>query len=176
MKILIECEFYGVVRDAFIAHGHDAISCDILPTESVGPHIQGDVREFLGNGWDLMIAHPPCTYLAVCGARWIKERNRQEDQEKALQFVLDLMKAPIEMIAIENPVGVISSRIRRPNQYIQPYLFGHDETKKTGLWLKNLPPLLATRYIDPVGGRNQRIWKAPPLAIDRKIGAEHTKG
>lgn len=161
MKVLIACEFSGIVRDAFLARGHDAMSCDLLPTESPGPHYRGDVRDILGDGWDLMIAHPPCTYLAVSGARWFK--NRREEQEKALQFVRDLLNAPINRIAIENPISVISTKNRRPDQIIQPWMFGHGETKATCLWLKNLPPLEPTNIVD---GRENRVHKEPP-AKDR---------
>ena len=145
MKILVACEFSGIVRDAFTKKGHDAVSCDILPTENIGWHIQGDVREVLYDGWDMMIAFPPCTYLAVSGARWFKDR--QEEQKEALDFVRLLLDAPIDKIALENPVGVISTKIRKPEQIIQPWQFGHDASKKTCLWLKNLPPLVPTEII-----------------------------
>lgn len=138
MKVLIACEYSGIVRDAFIAAGHGAISCDLLPTERPGPHYHGDVRDILGDGWDLMIAHPPCTHLAVSGARWFNEKRQQQAQ--ALEFVRLLMNAPIPRICIENPVSVISSAIRSADQLIQPYEFGHEASKATCLWLKNLPP------------------------------------
>jgi site-specific DNA-cytosine methylase len=157
MKVLIACEFSGIVREAFNARGHDAWSCDLLPTEIFGNHIQGDVLEILGDGWDLMIAHPPCTHLASSGARWFKDKF--EEQQKALVFVQFLMIAPINKIAIENPIGVISTRITKPSQIIQPWMFGHGETKATCLWLKNLPKLVPT---DIVEGREQRIWRLPP--------------
>jgi hypothetical protein len=157
MKILVACEFSGVVRDAFISRGHDAISCDLLPTERHGPHFQGDVRDIIGNGFDLMIAHPPCTFLAVSGARWWK--YRKIEQEEALAFVRFLMLAPIPKIGIENPISAISSHIRKPDQIIQPWQFGHGETKATCLWLKNLPPLIPTRIVP---GREARIHKMPP--------------
>lgn len=146
MKVLVACEFSGVVRDAFIEKGHDAISCDILPTEKDGPHYQGDVRDILNNGWDLIIAFPPCTHLAVSGARWFKDKK--EEQKEALEFVSLLLDAPCDKIALENPVSVISSKIRKPDQYIQPWQFGHPETKKTGLWLKNLPKLVPTEIME----------------------------
>ena len=150
MKCLIACEYSGTVRDAFIARGHDAVSCDLLPTDKPGPHIQGDVTEVLGDGWDLMIAHPDCTYLCSSGLHWNKRRpGRQEKTEAALDFVRLLMNAPIPKIAIENPVGCISSRIRPPDQYIQPYEYGHDASKKTGLWLKRLPLLTPTELVAP---------------------------
>ena len=161
MKILIACEYSGAVRDAFINKGHDAVSCDILPTDRAGPHIQGDVRDVLGDGWDMMIAFPPCTHLAVSGARWFKEKQADGRQAEALDFVRLLMDAPIERIALENPVSIISSRIRKPDQTIQPWQFGHGETKRTCLWLKNLPKLTPTNIVE---GREQRIWKMPPSA------------
>ena len=147
MKVLIACEFSGIVRDAFIAKGHDAWSCDILPTERPGPHIQGDVLDVMEHGWELMIAHPPCTYLAVSGARYWKDRIPQ--QKEALRFVKALMNAPVGKIAIENPVGKISTSIRKPDQYIQPYEHGHKISKKTGLWLKNLPLLKPSEVVEP---------------------------
>lgn len=155
--MLIACEYSGVVRDAFIAAGHDAMSCDLLPTEQPGPHYQGDVMDIVNDGWDLMIAHPPCTHLAVSGARWFKDK--QEEQAEALAFVQALMDAPIPRIALENPVSVISSRIRKPDQIIQPWQFGHGETKATCLWLKGLPLLEPTDVVD---GREARIHKMPP--------------
>ena len=149
MKVLIACEYSGVVRDAFLANGHDAMSCDILPTESPGPHYLGDVLDILGDGWDLMIAHPPCTYLSVSGIHWNNRGRGWENTEKALDFVRLLMSANIPKIAIENPVSIISSRIRKPDQIIQPYQFGHDASKATCLWLKNLPRLKPTKHIPP---------------------------
>lgn len=146
MRILIACEYSGVVRDAFIHAGYDAVSCDILPTESPGPHIQDDVLRHLNDGWDMMIAHPPCTHLAVSGAAWFagKQDGRQQD---ALEFVRKLMRAPIPHIAIENPVSIISTRIRKPDQVIHPWQFGHTEQKSTCLWLKNLPRLRPTKIV-----------------------------
>ena len=157
MKVLIACEFSGILRDAFTECGHNAYSCDLLPSESTGRHIRGDVTDFLTNGWDLMIAHPPCRYLAVSGARWFKDRERE--QEEALAFVRTLMDAPIPRIAIENPVSVISTKIRKPDQIIQPWQFGHGETKATCLWLKGLPYLKPTNIVQ---GREGRVWKEPP--------------
>lgn len=157
MRVLVACEYSGIVRDAFRAIGHDAWSCDLLPTERPGPHIQGDVLEVIGDGWDLMIAHPPCTHLAVSGARWFKDK--QKEQQAALDFVALLMDAPIPRLAIENPISVISSRIRKPDQIIQPWQFGHGETKATCLWLKDLPKLVPTNIVD---GREARIHKMPP--------------
>jgi site-specific DNA-cytosine methylase len=158
MNVLVACEFSGVVRDAFIKAGHNAVSCDLLQTESPGwPHYQGDIRDILGNGWDLMIAHPPCTHLAVSGARWFKDKANE--QELALCFVRELLNAPIRHIALENPISIISSRIRKPDQIIQPWQFGHGEQKATCLWLKNLPKLRPTQIVE---GREQRVWKLPP--------------
>lgn|SRR3990167_4380508 len=157
MKILIACEFSGIVRNAFAEYGHDVWSCDLLPTEIPGPHIRANVLDFLEETWDMMIAHPPCTHLAVSGARWFK--NKQEEQRLALNFVSALLNAPIEKIALENPVSVISSRIRKPTQIIQPWQFGHPETKTTCLWLKNLPPLVPTNI---VSGRNPRVHFESP--------------
>ena len=150
MKVLVACEYSGIVRDAFAAKGHDAWSCDILPTESQGNHLEGDVLEHLDKGWDLMIAHPPCTHLAVSGARWFTEGKKPWSlQEEALDFVRKLLDAPINKIALENPVSVISTKIRKPNQIIQPFQYGHDVTKKTCLWLKNLPNLKPTKIVKP---------------------------
>ena len=157
MKILIACEYSGTVREAFSKLGHDAWSCDILETEIPGNHLQCDVREILGDGWDMMIAHPPCTHLAVSGARWFKDKK--VEQAEALEFVRLLLNAPISKIALENPISIISSHIRKPDQIIQPWQFGHGETKATCLWLQNLPKLQPTNIVE---GREQRIWKMPP--------------
>ena len=157
MKTLIACEYSGVVRDAFIAQGHDAISCDLLPTDISGPHYQGDVRDILEDGFDLMVAHPPCTHLAVSGARWFKDK--QVEQAEALDFVRLLLAAPIDKIALENPISIISSRIRKPDQIIQPWQFGHGETKATCLWLKNLPKLQPTQIVD---GREAKVHRMSP--------------
>lgn len=157
MKVLVGCEYSGIVRDAFIARGHDAISCDLLPTERPGPHHQGDIRDLLGEQFDLAIFHPPCTHLAVSGARWFKDKAAE--QVEALDFVRLLLDAPIPRIALENPVSIISSRIRKPDQIIQPWQFGHGETKATCLWLKGLPKLTPT---DVVEGREARVHRMPP--------------
>lgn len=157
MRVLIACEYSGAVRDAFRAAGHDAMSCDLLPSEVPGPHYQGDVRDVLGDGWDLMVAHPPCTHLAVSGARWFHEK--QAEQAEALDFVRLLLEAPIPRIAVENPVSIISTRIRKPDQVIQPWQYGHGETKATCLWLKNLPALKPTQIVD---GRKARVHRMPP--------------
>ncbi len=156
MRVLVACEFSGIVRDAFLAAGHDAVSVDLLPTEAPGPHLQVDVRDVLGDGWDLMVAFPPCTYLAVSGARWWA--GRQREQREALAFVETLMAAPIQRWAIENPVGRISSAIRRPDQIVQPWQFGHGETKATCLWLNGLPRLRPTRVVP---GRVGRVHWTP---------------
>jgi len=157
MNVLIACEFSGTVRDAFIKRGHNAISCDLLPTEREGPHYQMDVLKVLDHGWDLMIAHPPCTFLAASGARWWK--GREQEQQDALFFVLTLMNCDIPRVAIENPIGRISSGFRKPNQIIQPWMFGHPETKATCLWLKNLPLLKPTNIVD---GRKPRVHFESP--------------
>jgi hypothetical protein len=158
LKILIGCEFSGIVRQAFRAVGHDAYSCDILPSEDSSEfHIQRDVREVLGFGWDLGIFHPPCTHLAVSGARWFKDKRIE--QAEALDFVRELMGAPIERIALENPISVISSHIRKPDQIIQPWQFGHGEVKATCLWLENLPKLKPTNIVE---GREPRVHHASP--------------
>jgi site-specific DNA-cytosine methylase len=157
MKVLIACEYSGTVREAFSKLGHDAWSCDILETEIPGNHYKGDVKEILCDGWDLMIAHPPCTHLAVSGARWFK--YKQKEQAEALEFVRLLLDAPIEQVALENPISIISSQIRKPDQIIQPWQFGHGETKATCLWLQNLPKLHPTNIVE---GREKRIWKMPP--------------
>ncbi len=157
MKVLIACEYSGVVRDAFLARGHDAMSCDLLPTDVAGPHYQGDVFDIINNGWDLMIAHPPCTHLAVSGARWFKDK--QQEQAEALDFVRRLLAASVAKIALENPISIISSRICKPDQIIQPWQFGHGETKATCLWLKNLPKLTPTNIVE---GREAKVHRMPP--------------
>lgn len=161
MKVLIACEFSGIVRDAFAEHGHDAWSAELLPSERKGQHLICDhdlhLLDILTDGWDLMVAHPPCTRLAVSGARWFKQF--QGEQEHAIDFVRALLNAPIQRIALENPISVISTRIRKPDQIIQPWQFGHGETKATCLWLKNLPKLTPTNIVD---GREGRVWKESP--------------
>jgi len=161
IRVLVACEFSGTVRRAFRALGHEAFSCDLLQDDE-GPHphhIQCDIFEFLdyARNWDLMIAHPPCTHLAVSGARWFKDK--QEEQAQALDFVRQLLDAPIPHIALENPVSIISSAIRKPDQIIQPWQFGHGETKATCLWLKNLPMLTPTNVVE---GREAKVHKMPP--------------
>jgi site-specific DNA-cytosine methylase len=163
-NILIACEFSGIVREAFRKKGWNAWSCDLLETEIPGQHIRGDVRDYIGANpyndyghWDMLIAHPPCTHLAVSGARWFK--NKVKEQEEALEFVRYLLHRPIKSICIENPVSIISTKIRKPDQIIQPWMFGHGETKATCLWLVGLPKLKPTRIVK---GRKGRIWNEPP--------------
>ena len=171
MRVLVACEYSGTVRDAFIARGHDAVSCDLLPTDRPGPHLQCDVRDILGDGWDLMIAHPPCTHLAVSGARWFKDKRAE--QAEALEFVRTLMAAPIPRWCIENPVSVISSRIRKPDQVVQPWQYGHGETKATCLWLNGLPKLTPTNVVD---GRAARVHRLPPSPDRWKIRSTTYRG
>ena len=170
MKVLVACEFSGVVRDAFIAKGHYAMSCDILPTERPGPHHEGDIFDVLDDGWDLMVAHPPCTFLSNSGVRWLKSQNgRWRNMVDGAHFFKDLMMAPIDRIAIENPIMhkyAVDIIGRRQDQVVQPWMFGHGETKATCLWLKNLPKLTPT---DVVKGREGRIWKMPPSADRQKL-------
>ena len=173
MKILVACEYSGRVRDAFRDRGHDAVSCDLLPTDAPGPHYQGDVSDILDDGWDMLIAFPPCTHLAVSGARWFKDKQADGRQQAALDFVRLLLDAKIDKIAIETPVSIISSHIRKPDQTIQPWQFGHGETKRTCLWLKNLPLLTPTDIVD---GREQRIWKMPPSANRWKLRSQTFQG
>jgi hypothetical protein len=163
MKVLVACEFSGVVRDAFRARGHDAWSCDLLPSETDGPHIQDSILHVLSSyaqgqmEWDLMIAHPPCTHLAVSGARWFKDKLTE--QAEAIEFFMALVNAPIPRICIENPISIMSTRYRKPDQIIQPWMFGHGEIKATCLWLKSLPLLVPT---DIVEGRHARVHREPP--------------
>ena len=159
MKILIACEFSGKVRDAFSAQGHEAMSCDLLPTERPGWHYQGDVRDVLDDGWDLMVCHPPCTHLAVSGARHFAAKRESGVQQEALDFVRRLLAAPIPMIALENPVSIISTQVRKPDQVLQPWQFGHGEIKATCFWLKGLQPLRPTNV---VAGREARVHRMPP--------------
>ncbi len=158
MRVLVACEFSGVVRDAFRRAGHDAWSCDLLPSDDGSLyHHQGDVRHQLFDGWDLLIAHPPCTHLAVSGARWFAAKR--QEQAEALSFVRFLLAAPIPRIALENPVSIISTKIRKPDQIIQPWQFGHGETKATCLWLTSLPKLMPT---DIAASRENRVHREPP--------------
>lgn len=172
-KVLVACEYSGTVRNAFIAMGHDAMSCDLLPTDAEGPHYQGNVFDVINDGWDIMIAHPPCTHLAVSGARHFAAKKASGVQDEALAFVQALMDAPINRIAIENPISIISSKIRKPDQIIQPWQFGHGETKSTCLWLKNLPNLMPTNIVD---GRSDRIHKMPPSPLRWKLRSTTYKG
>ena len=186
MKVLVACEYSGRVRDAFIAAGHEAMSCDLLPTDTPGPHYLGDVRDVLYEGWDLMVAHPPCTYLCVSGMHWTTRGLRDPQlTEDALAFVRLLMNAPIPRIAIENPVSIISSRIRKPEQLISPHQFGHDASKKTCLWLTNLPPLIPTKLVPPRMVNGKPRWgnqtdsgqnKLPPSADRWKKRSETYQG
>ena len=186
MKVLVACEYSGAVRDAFIAKGHEALSCDLLPTDSPGPHYQGDVLDIINEGWDLMVAHPPCTYLSVSGMHWTTRGLRDPQlTEDALEFVRLLLNAPIPRIALENPVSVISSRIRKPDQIVTPYMFGHDASKKTCLWLKGLPLLVPTQMVEPRVIDGKKRWgnqtdsgqnKLAPSADRWKIRSETYKG
>lgn len=160
MKVLVACEFSGAVRSAFRALGHQAWSCDLLPAEDDSPfHCLGDVRGFIRREWDLMIAHPPCTYLATSGARWMKDPERLARQIEAVAFARELWEADIPMICMENPRSVLMTQIGRPHQQIHPWQFGHGERKETFLWLKNLPPLNVT---DVVPGRESRVHHEAP--------------
>ena len=186
MNILVACEYSGTVRDAFIRAGHTAMSCDLLPTDAAGPHYQGDVFDIINDGWDMMIAHPPCTYLCSSGLHWNKRiPNRQAQTDDALEFVRRLLDAPIEKIALENPIGCISTQIRKPNQTIQPWQFGHDASKSTCLWLKNLPLLVATDAIAPRLVEGKKRWanqtdsgqnRLPPSEDRWKIRSETYRG
>lgn len=157
MKVLVACEFSGIVRDAFKQKGHDAWSCDLLPTEILGQHYQCDIKEVINQNWDLLIAHPPCTHLAVSGSRWFKDKK--VEQAEALEFVRFLFNCSIPKKCIENPISIISTQIKKPSQIIQPYQFGHGETKKTCLWLEKLPLLVPTNIVD---GREARIHNMAP--------------
>jgi len=186
MRLLVACEYSGTVRDAFIRRGHDAMSCDLLPTDAPGPHYQGDVADIINDGWDMMIAHPPCTYLSVSGMHWTARGLRDPQlTEDALAFVKFLMDAPIERIAIENPISVISSRIRKPDQIINPWQFGHDASKRTCLWLKGLPLLTPTEIIEPRIVNGKKRWanqtdsgqnRLPPSEDRWKIRSETYEG
>lgn len=159
MRVLIACEFSGIVRDAFSARGHDAWSCDLLPTERPGNHIQGDVLEVLGDNWDLMIAHPFCTHTSVSGARWFPEKIADGRQQQGIDFFMKFVEARIPKKAIEHPISIMSRVYRKPDQIIQPWMFGHGETKATCLWLFNLPLLVPADVVD---GREQRVFRMPP--------------
>lgn len=173
MRVLVACEYSGTVRDAFIAKGHNAVSCDLLPTDTPGPHYQGDVFDLVGDNWDLVIAHPPCTHLAVSGARHFKAKQTDGRQQSAIDFFMRFVRLPHPRIAIENPVCIMSSIYRKPDQIIQPWQFGHGETKATCLWLKGLPPLVPT---DIVEGRENRIHKMPPSPDRWKLRSKTYQG
>ena len=186
MKVLVACEYSGTVRDAFRAAGHDALSCDLLPTDVPGPHYQGDVTDIINDGWDLMVAHPPCTYLCSSGLHWNKRRpERAQMTEDALKFVQFLLDAPIPRIALENPIGCIGTRIRKADQTIQPWQFGHDASKSTCLWLKNLPLLTPTAVVEPRIANGKKRWanqtdsgqnRLPPSEDRWKIRSETYAG
>lgn len=179
-RVLIACEFSGIVRDAFVRRGCDAVSCDLLASDSAGGrHYRGDVCDLLDEGWDLMIAHPPCTHLAVSGARWFKDKRYE--QEAALEFVQRLLEAPVPCIALENPVSIISSHIRKPDQIIQPWMFGHAEQKTTCLWLKGLPNLTPTndvyeRMMALPKSERERVHHLPPSADRWKLRSATYQG
>ena len=174
MRVLVACEYSGRVRDAFAKREHTAVSCDLLPSDSPhGWHVQGDVLELLDKGWDLLIAHPPCTHLAVSGARHFAAKQASGVQAEALDFVRALLAAPVERIALENPVSIISSQIRKPDQVIHPWQFGHGETKATCLWLRGLPKLVPTDVVD---GRENRIHRMPPSADRWKLRSTTYQG
>jgi len=168
MRVLVACEFSGVVRDAFAKRGHDAWSCDILPTEIPGNHIQGNVLNILNDGWDLMIAHPPCTHLSSSGARWFAAKRADGRQQQGVDFFMRLAEAPIPKTAIENPIGIMSRIYRKPDQIIQPWQFGHPESKATCLWLRGLPTLIPTKICDPV-------WHENLTAKGKKTAKNHNR-
>lgn len=175
MKVLVACEYSGVVRDAFIANGHDAMSCDLLPTDVPGPHYTGDMFDVIDYPWDLMIAHPPCTDLSVSGARHFEAKKMDGRQQASVSFFMRIIRQSehIPMTAIENPVCIMSSLYRKPDQIIQPWQYGHGETKATCLWLKGLPQLVPTDVVD---GREARIHKLPPSADRWKIRSQTYSG
>jgi hypothetical protein len=177
MKILVACEFSGTVRDAFSARGHNAMSCDLLPTDKPGPHYQGNIFDILDNGWDMMIAHPPCTFLCNSGVSWLyRKPGRWEQMKQGAEFFKKLLNANVKKIAVENPImhkyaaGIIG---RRQDQVIQPWMFGHGETKATGLWLNNLPPLMSTNIVE---GREQRLHRLPPSPDRWKLRSKTFQG
>lgn len=173
MKVLVACEYSGIVRDAFIEAGHEAMSCDLLPTEKPGPHYQGDIFDVTNYPWDMIIAHPPCTHLSVSGARHFKEKKLDGRQQAAVSFFMKLSKLDIPKVAIENPVCIMSSFWRKPDQIIQPWQFGHGETKATCFWLKGLPLLKPTNIVK---GRENRIHKMPPSADRGKLRSATYQG
>jgi hypothetical protein len=177
LRVLVACEYSGIVRDAFLTRGHDAMSCDLLPTESPGPHYRGDVRDVLGDGWDLMVAHPPCTYLAQSGVRWLHERpERWDAMREGAEFFRALLDAPIPRVAVENPVMhryAVEIIGRKQDQTFQPWHFGHGEIKRTCLWLRRLPPLVPTRVVH---GREPRVHYAAPGADRQKLRSRFFEG
>ena len=173
MKVLIACEYSGRVRDAFIGLGHDAMSCDLLPTDKPGPHYQGDVFDVVDYPWDLMIAHPPCTDLSVSGARHFAAKKMDGRQQASVSFFMKISKLDIPKIAIENPISIMSRLYRKPNQIIQPWQYGHGETKSTCLWLKGLNKLTPTNIVD---GREDRVHKLPPSPDRWKIRSTTYQG
>lgn len=173
MKVLVACEYSGTVRDAFIAKGHDAMSCDLLPTDKPGPHYQGDVRDVLDYPWDLAICHPPCTALSVSGSRHFESKRMDGRQQSGASFFMLFTKISIPRVAIENPVSIMSTLYRKPDQIIQPWQFGHGETKATCLWLKGLPKLQPTNIVD---GRDNRIHRMPPSAERGKLRSATYQG
>ena len=174
LKILIACEFSGTVREAFAKRGHDVCSCDIEPTDIPGQHYQGDVMDIINNGWDMLIAFPPCTHLAVSGAKHFEQKRKDGRQQQGIDFFMQMINAPISMISVENPIGIMSSIYQKPTQIIQPWQFGHEAQKTTCLWLKNLPPLQHTNivgkgdfYITPTG-KKMPAWMSDPVGSDGK--------
>lgn len=181
MRVLVACEYSGTVRDAFIRRGHNAISCDLLPTESPGPHYQGDVFDIINDGFELMIAHPPCTDLAVSGAAWFEEKRKDGRQQKSIDFFMKLAKCNITKIAIENPIGIMSTVWRKPDQIIQPWMFGHPESKATCFWLKGLEKLQETNNVKTVydilpKNKQQRLHYLPPSPDRWKIRSKTFEG
>ena len=181
MKVLIACEYSGRVRDAFIAQGHDAVSCDLLPTERVGPHYQGNVFDIINDGFDLMVAHPPCTDLAVSGAAWFAKKRADGSQQKSIEFFMALANANIPKICIENPVGIMSTLWRKPSQIVQPWMFGHPESKATCLWLKGIPLLIPTKNVKAEmellpRNKQMRMHYLPPSPNRWKIRSETYQG
>lgn len=173
MRVLIACEYSGKVRDAFLGQGHDAMSCDIIASSTPGPHYEGDVMDIIMDDWDMLIGFPPCTHLASSGARWFRDKIADGRQQEGIDFFMALANAPIDKIAVENPIGIMSTRYRKPDQIIQPWQHGHGETKATCLWLKGLPLLKPT---DIVEGREPRMWKLPPTKDRAKIRSETYDG
>ena len=181
MNILIACEYSGTVRDAFARQGHNAVSCDLLPSDSDGHHVIGDIRDLLDGKWDMLIAFPPCTHLAVSGARWFPEKRADGRQQEGIGFFMDMVNAPIDRIAVENPIGIMSSHYRKPNQIIQPWMFGHLEQKSTCLWLKNLPTLESTDNVleammDLPKNKRERLHYLPPSKDRWKLRSKTFQG